>query len=171
MNQHRAVLRTLYVLALAILPKAFPVEAQATNADWKPRLAEQLQARLGQIVPRKVKTRGKPRLARWEDVDAALADLEIRIGLSTILHDAAPELNLRDRSVLVQVQDEIDRVIKSHSVTYSRIFLLDDPTTLFPLTNNVLRLSADDSFTGLCLNLGSRSSWLQQQRQSKGQSL
>lgn len=71
--------------------------------------------------PKKIKTRGKPKVARWEDVDKVLARLEeVRAALS-------------------------DR----RSLTFADLFLIENDEVLFPLTHSVLKHADEAGLNGL----------------------
>ncbi len=71
--------------------------------------------------PKKIKTRGKPKVARWEEVDKVLARLEeARAALS-------------------------DR----RSLTFADLFLIEDDGVLFPLTHSVLKHADEAGLNGL----------------------
>lgn len=70
-------------------------------------------------LPRKLKTKGKPRMARWEQVDKTLNDLSARLqGVSC-------------------------------SFTFGQIFENGREDVLFPLTNSVVRIAPEPTFNGL----------------------
>ena len=84
---------------------AWPDSCQELAADLK--------------LPKKMKTRGKPKVAKWEDVDKMLSELSERI--------AGTDCRL----------------------TFGEIFRHKDEDVYFPLTNSAIRIVPEDAFTGL----------------------
>ncbi|GAB4251969.1 MAG: hypothetical protein Kow00109_27580 [Acidobacteriota bacterium] len=71
-------------------------------------------------LPRRIKTRGKPKMMRWEDIDKVLNEVDRR------LRDHSCELRFRDL-FYVKEKEEV----------------------WFPLTNSVVRLVPEESLVGL----------------------
>lgn len=137
------------VSILAVQPVADPSGPQTQTRTWKERVEEEIQDRVGKIVPRKIKTRGKPKVARWEDVDAALADVQSKLDIGAFLRELGTDFPASEDSVSVQFRDELDQVLSRQPILYNQIFTLEDPASLFPLTNNVLRLVSDATLADL----------------------
>ncbi len=70
-------------------------------------------------LPKKMKTRGKPKIAKWEDVDKMLSELSERF-------------------------DGTDC-----KLTFGEIFRHKDEKVYFPLTNTAIRIAPEEAFTGL----------------------
>ena len=70
-------------------------------------------------LPKKMKTRGKPKIAKWEDVDKMLSELSERF-------------------------DGTDC-----ELTFGEIFRHKDENVYFPLTNTAVRIAPEEAFTGL----------------------
>ncbi len=70
-------------------------------------------------LPKKMKTRGKPKIAKWEDVDKMLSELSKRF-------------------------DGTDC-----KLTFGEIFRHKDENVYFPLTNTAIRIAPEEAFTGL----------------------
>lgn len=71
------------------------------------------------MQPKKIKSRGKPRVAKWQDVDATLAKL-----------------------------GNLDSKSKPTNLLFKDIFSMDD-SVLFPLTNSVLKYAPDASLVNV----------------------
>ena len=85
-------------------------------------LAQDCQGLLLEMkLPKKVGTRGKPRMIKWEEVDKVLNDVE------------------------KAVQG------KSCSYTFGQLFRTKHGDALFPLTNSVVRIAPEASFQGMMI--------------------
>lgn len=140
-----------YLLLLAVSLPVFCafVTAQPTSNDWKERLGQELRTRTAQITPRKIKTRGKPKMARWEDVDATLADAQSKLDIGSLLRELLGPALAPGKAIPAALQAELDQVLSQYPVSYAQLFVVEDPDVLFPLTNNVLRLGSDGTLDGL----------------------
>jgi hypothetical protein len=137
-----------YTHMVAVSYAQTPV-SQASSASWKERLKSELDLRFAKITPRKIKSRGKPKIARWEDVDQTLADAAASLNLTPLLREILPSLEARERPETLALRAELDQLLAGQALLYQRLFLIEDPGVYFPLTNNVLRLTGDDSFVDL----------------------
>lgn len=91
-------------------------------AIWGTSLAEDCSDLLEEMdLPSELRTRGRPRVARWEQVDQVLTRLE----------EAS-----RDRDC---------------QWTYGKLFKVNRDDVYFPVTNTVLRTAGDDSLNGLAI--------------------
>lgn len=72
-------------------------------------------------LPRKLKTRGKPKMLRWEDVDKTLNALSQRLQGSAC------------------------------SFTFAQVFSYGKDDALFPLTNSMIRIAPEDALSGLAV--------------------
>ncbi len=131
------------MVGMLCLP-SLPAQSSSLDRNKIDRLEQTLQTRLQDIQPVKIKVRGKPSIARWEQVDAAIAavgeSLDI-MGLLTQmgLYDAGTEkFRLTDEE-----WEQIDQIFEKHTLRYSQMFLIDKMECYFPLTNNVLRIAED----------------------------
>lgn len=100
--------------------KSFAAAACLMLAICGTTLAEECSELLeGMDLPTELKTRGRPRVARWEQVDQALTRLEE---------------TARDRDC---------------RWTYGNLFEVNRDDVYFPVTNTVLRTAGEDSLHGL----------------------
>ena len=125
--------------------------AQPTPAVSKPaRFEQELQARLQSIVPQKIKLRGKPPIARWEEVDAVLAAMQQQLGVSALLREMISSDPGNPLPVLTGDQwNEVDKIFERHTLRYSQMFLIEKLESYFPLTNNILRYADDRTLADL----------------------
>lgn len=70
-------------------------------------------------LPKKIKTRGKPKVAKWEDVDKMLSEISERFEVTEC------------------------------GLTFAEIFRLKDENVFFPLTNSAVRIAPAEAFEGL----------------------
>jgi hypothetical protein len=143
-----ALLIGLLVLS-AQSARGVEARAQSPAVPWKERFDQEMRARAAKIVPRKIKTRGKLKVARWEDVDAQLASAVRILDAKTLLEDLVPFLQGGGKQPSIEQRSEIDQLLAGHKISYNALFLIEDERAHFPLTNNVLKLSGDEGLADL----------------------
>jgi hypothetical protein len=146
----RFILLSGFCLALAV-GCALWAQPQSQNPapSWKQKFVETIQARSAGIKPRKIKTRGKFKVARWEDVDAQFAEAVKILDAKTLLMELHPALQGRAPQLTFESLAEIDQMLGECKVSYHSLFLIEQEEAHFPLTNSVLRLTDDEAFTDL----------------------
>ena len=95
-------------------------------------------------LPCKVKTRGKAKMLRWEDVDRCLNEAEQRVDWEGLRAEIA---------ALGGVPDEIasiaDAAMAAGAVAYDKVFTVASSEASLPLTNSVLKFLPADSLSNL----------------------
>lgn len=139
------------ILLLGVAGTGLKVEAQspAGSAPWTQRFVETIRNRSAGIQLRKIKTRGKPKVARWEDVDAQLASVTRLLDAKTLLLDLHPAFHGGVPQLTFESRAEIDQLLAECKVDYVKLFLIAEDDAYFPLTNSVLRLTNDEGFANL----------------------
>ena len=96
-------------------------------------------------LPCRIKTRGKPKMLRWEEVDRCLNEAAGRVDWAAVgqelqsLRAAARGLSTPDFA------SSVESALSAHAVAYDRVFVVKDPETLLPLTNSLLKFLPADS--------------------------
>lgn len=96
-------------------------------------------------LPKKIKTHGNPKAARWEDVDTVLASLANRVDAKQLvgqLRDFHQKQSVSDRAEVLDAA--VEKSLAAHVIRFQDLFTLDD-AALFPLTNSVLKYVPDAS--------------------------
>jgi hypothetical protein len=99
--------------------------------------------------PCKLKSKGKPKMAPWQDVDKCLNGAAERIDWPALAGElekvraAVPGLSATEFWTLV------DSAFTAQALTYEKVFELKNPETLLPLTNSLLKFLPADSLQGL----------------------
>ncbi|MBI4483719.1 MAG: hypothetical protein HY652_12630 [Acidobacteria bacterium] len=101
-------------------------------------------------TPKRIKTRGKARVADWGKVDARIKSFADAIDLDGLVS----QLRSRTSSPLEsppQLEDRLNRLLLEYSIPFESVFLLEREDALFPLTNNVLKHTRDSIIKDLPL--------------------
>ncbi|MBM3788778.1 MAG: hypothetical protein FJW35_00340 [Acidobacteria bacterium] len=99
--------------------------------------------------PCELKTRGKPRMLRWESVDRCLnaaadkVDWERAAGELDTIRAAAPRISA------AEFDRAVEAALDAQALSYSRLFKVKNPEALLPLTNSLLKYLPADSLSGL----------------------
>ncbi len=125
-------------------------------------LTEELQTKVDAIVvaayqsanaefPCRLKTRGKPKMLRWQEVDRCLNQADDRVdweALSQQLQDLRNSVYGLTESDFSQA---LELSLSAHAITYSQVFSVSDNdlNALLPLTNSLLKYLPDDSLMHL----------------------
>jgi hypothetical protein len=135
------------ILAYLILLPSVTVFAQSLPRDIQGKmdaLVMQAYQSAETALPCKIKSRGKQRMLRWEEVDrcvndaAAKVDWEVLAQEMTSLRSAAGGLSAGEFSAAVNAS------FAGHALVFEKVFAVKDEKALLPLTNSLLRfLSAD----------------------------
>lgn len=99
--------------------------------------------------PCKIKTRGKARMLRWEDVDRCLNNAAAKVEWG--------ELSKQLQGLRVSVYGisessftaEIDASLSAHALTFDKVFSVKDPKASLTLTNSLLKFLPADSLQNL----------------------
>ncbi len=150
---HRRLLLSLLLPCLLGMPSNLHGQPQASGREKLARFEEQFKSRLAAILPKKIKLRDKPPVARWEDVDTALLAAWQQLDVANLLRETLQSDPGRTELTLTDEQwNQVDRIFSENALPYNRLFLIDkkEKTEIyFPLTNNVLRFADDRSLDQL----------------------
>jgi hypothetical protein len=128
------------VLALLLLPAS--ARGQQLPGDVQGKVDSVVgaayQAATAQL-PCKIKTGGKLRMIRWQDVDKCLNNAANRVDWDAIAAQIAP---LREASGQMSPADfnaALEAAFAAHSLTYEKVLAVKRDDAHLPLTNSVLR--------------------------------
>lgn len=94
--------------------------------------------------PCKIKSRGKPSMFRWEEVDRCLNGAAGRVdwdGLAVRLEKARENARIST----TEFQVSIDAALSARALPYEKLFVVKREDVLLPLTNSVLKFLPADS--------------------------
>ncbi|MBI1747480.1 MAG: hypothetical protein HYR55_12940 [Acidobacteria bacterium] len=146
---HRVALIALSVLACS---PASSGASDTKGAEAIEMVAKEASEPLRQATPQKLKTRGKPKVVRWEDLDAALAKLPARVDYPA-LHSRLREMLSRDTGFSPKsevLSDLIEKTLARQEIPYAALFALND-TDLMPITNSVLKFLPDEAWKDIAV--------------------
>lgn len=95
-------------------------------------------------LPCKIKTRGKAKMLRWEDVDRCLNDAEQRVDWETLRGEIGALGGIPD-----EIASIADASMAAHAITYDKLFTVSSAEAHLPLTNSVLKFLPADSLSNL----------------------
>jgi len=119
-------------------------------------LPEAMKAKIDEVVvrayhsamaefPCKIKTRGKPPILRWEEVDRCLSKASGRVDRDVLWN----ELKVARQSVADVTEMEfsaaVEAALTAHAVGYENVFSVKNARALLPLTNSLLKYMAPNS--------------------------
>jgi hypothetical protein len=103
-----------------------------------------IQTRIQSIIPVKLKLRGKPPVARWEQVDATIAAISDMIGIQGLLAEIGGyDADKQQYRLQEEEWDQLDQIFEKYTLRYSQMFEMDKLESYFPLTNRVLQIADD----------------------------
>ena len=140
------------VFALSLFISALPVRSQDISGELKAKIdavvASAYQAATAQF-PCKVKSRGKLKMLRWEEVDRCLNSAAERVDWENLsrqletLRASAKNLSAGQFSAAVEAS------LSALALPYEGVFSVKGEDMLLPLTNSVLKFLPADSLQNL----------------------
>jgi hypothetical protein len=98
--------------------------------------------------PCKVKTRGKPAILRWQQVDRCLNDANDRVDWED-LSQRIQELRKNSGYSAADALSVIESSLTAHALPYERVFAVKNSKALLPLTNSLLKFLPEGSLLNL----------------------
>jgi hypothetical protein len=137
---------TLVLCAVLLCPGT--AVSQDRRAELKSKL-EEIAAAAYQSAssrfPCEVKTRGKPRMMRWEGVDKCLNEAVDRVDWAALSSRIAALRRDEGANGAVDFDAELEAALSAHAFSYDKVFKVKNPETLLPLTHSVLKFLPADS--------------------------
>ena len=129
-----------------------PAMSQELSQDFRNRIdaivAEAYRASVSEF-PCNLKSRGKPKMLRWQDVDECLNNAASRVnwdGLYQILQDLRRS---KPGYMSAELEGVVVASLSAQSLTYEKVFKVKDTDALLPLTNSVLKFLPPDALQDL----------------------
>ena len=98
--------------------------------------------------PCKVKTRGKAKMLRWEDVDKCLNNANDRVDWEE-LSEKLQALRQSNRFQTFDVNSAIESALSAKAIPYESVFRVKEIESLMPLSNSMLKYLPPDSLMDL----------------------
>jgi len=100
-------------------------------------------------LPCEIKSRGKPKMLRWEQVDRCLNDAANRVAWEEISRRLAQLQSSTAKVPPGQFERAVAASLEAHALPYERVFAVKNPEVLLPLTNSLLKYLPADSLENL----------------------
>jgi len=94
--------------------------------------------------PCKVKTRGKAKMMRWENVDKCLNDAQNRVDWAE-LSRKIQAIREGKRFQTFEVNSAIESSLSAHAIPFDKVFRVKNIEALLPLSNSLLKFLPPDS--------------------------
>lgn len=139
------------VLLPALLAACAAAFAQGPRAEFQGKVDEivaEAYRAAARKFPCKVKTRGKPKILRWQQVDRCLNEANDRVdwkGLSRRME----ELRKSSGYSAAEALSAIESSLTAHALPYERVFAVKNKKALLPLTNSLLKFLPEGSLMNL----------------------
>ena len=151
----RVQLATMQALSAVLVAVSISGSA-APAVQQRPPDASPLRTKIDAVVedayrraaagfPCQPKTRGKPKMLRWEDVDRCLNEAERRIDWTAVSTELAKARAEQSRMTAGELLALIDESLAAHALTFDKVLTVKDGNTLLPLTNSLLKFLPPDS--------------------------
>jgi hypothetical protein len=119
-----------------------------------------LRARAGAVVaeayqaaaagfPCKVRTGGKPKMLRWQDVDRCVNEAAARVDWTAISTRLKELRASADRIPASEFENVVEAALDAQALTYDKLFVVKNTNVLLPLTHSVLKCLPADSLQDL----------------------
>ncbi len=129
---------------------AIPGMGQDMDPDFKAKVdamvSEAYQSAAAQF-PCKLKTRGKPKMLHWQQVDKCLNGASDRVdweGLSLQIQ----ELRNSSRYTRTEIAAAVESSMAAHAMPFEKVFTVKKMEALLPLTNSLLKFMPAESLQG-----------------------
>lgn len=135
---YAAVLAGLWgplALAFAGYPQELPRELAAGIDE----IVSQAYSSAAAGLPCELKSRGKPKMLRWEEVDRCLNDAANRVDSAEMSRRLAQLQSGAAKVSPGQFERAVAASLEAHALLYERVFNVKNPEVLLPLTNSLLK--------------------------------
>jgi hypothetical protein len=101
-----------------------------------------------EAFPCKLKTRGKAKMLRWQDVDKCLNNAHNKVDWES-LSRRLQDIRKKGRYEKFEIVDAVESAMADRAISYDKIFLVKEEKALLPLSNSVLKFLPVDSLLDL----------------------
>jgi len=144
--------QAMWALLLSFLWAAAGAYPQDRAADVRSRIdgiiAEAYRTAAAGF-PCQVKSRGKPRVLRWEEVDRCLNSAADRVNWDDIGRRLSDIRAAAAQMSEAEFEDALETALDAQALTYDRLFKVSNVNVLLPLTNSLLKYLPSDSLMEL----------------------
>ncbi len=142
----------LSILMLSVWGAVWPVTSQEPTADFTGQvnaLVARAYREAAGSFPCEIKTRGKPRMLRWENVDRCLADAANRVDWEGLAAELAEIRETAGKSSAGGFESAVQKALDANALRYDQVFTVKNNDSLLPLTNSLLKYLPPDSLLNL----------------------
>jgi hypothetical protein len=136
---------------LTLIP--LPTPAQDLSADVKGKV-ESIVTGAYQMAtakfPCKLKSKGKPKMLRWQDVDRCLNAASDRVDWNAI-SGQLQNLRQTSRMTWAELITAVESSMAAHALSYDKVFAVKDTKALLPLHNSLLKFLPPDSLQNVAV--------------------
>ena len=100
-------------------------------------------------MPCRIKTRGKPKMLRWEEVDRCLNAAAERVDWSGLGRELEGVRAAAGRVSDSDFNGQVDASLSAHALSFDKVLEVKEDEALLPLTNSVLKFLPADSLQNL----------------------
>jgi len=143
--------KTVMIACIFLTGCVLPGYGQGSPEELRAKteaLADAAYRSAAEIFPCKMKTRGKAKMLRWQDVDKCLNKAYERVDWGN-LSLALQEIRKNGRYERIDIVDAIETALSARTIPYEKIFLVKEEKALLPLSNSVLKFLPEGSLMEL----------------------
>jgi hypothetical protein len=146
------LLKSIALNCLLLFGFASPALCQTLSAEEiKTRIdaviANAFQSASAQF-PCKVKSGGKPKMLKWQDVGKCLNYANDRVDWQDVSHQLQA-IRVNSQVQATDIMAMAESALRAHALTYDRIFVVKETETLLPLSSSLLKFLPEGSLQDL----------------------
>jgi len=145
------LLKSIILNCVILACLTFPAQSQTPPDAAKSRVDAVIlnaYASASARLPCKVKSGGKPKMMKWQDVGKCLSDAYQSVDwedVSRQLQSIRKEFGLQANGILSLAEQSLS----SHALPYAKVFIVKDTRALLPLSNALLKFLPEGSLQDL----------------------
>ncbi len=139
-----AIVCCLSFLFGSVSPGAMGVSDKLLREQIDALVAEAYQT-ASEKFPCKIKTRGKPKMMRWEQVDRCLNEGAARVDWAELARRVRELAPGRSRDRVQMLRTMVEASLATRALRYEQVLALKKENVLLPLTHSVLKYLPADS--------------------------
>jgi hypothetical protein len=146
-----AILRYFALASMLLIVFSASSYSQSTSDDLRAEidgLISDAYRSAAVKFPCKLKTRGKAKMLRWENVDKCLNNANDRIDWDK-LSEKLQAIREKNRFPMINVNSAIEFSLSEHAIPFEKAFRVREIEALLPLTNSMLKYLPSDSLMNL----------------------
>ncbi|PYV15671.1 MAG: hypothetical protein DMG07_09275 [Acidobacteria bacterium] len=144
----RCIMSSFKLVALLAVPLLAPPPAAGLKEKIDPVIEGAYRSALDGL-PCRIKTRGKPKMLRWEEVDRCLNTAAGRVDWPALARELE-SIRAAVRVVpAIEFNAAVEASLSAQAQSFEKVFAVKDDESLLPLTNSVLKFIPQDSLQNL----------------------